>query len=266
MIGLGGVALSALAGGPGKSPPSSLNDLSLEVSALQALYYFKITPAQMEKLKKLAKDTADDTGARLAPKASDTFRQTLLDLRTALVKADNDELIDKLQEKLEDLRDAENPELDEGFEVTDAAHRKAPEVLQFLSARQVAAYLAAYGEQFPDPLEHLLDTLGKVRGLSAKEWKQTRESVSEEIGRLAAGLDSEKADEIAEKVVQLLIQARALTEDEFKKQRPELEKTARQIVGNVGPFDVLRHSVERALAELLANPRLVAAIDARLKK
>ena len=59
---------------------------------------------------------------------------------------------------------------------------------------------------------------------------------------------------------------RALKDDEFKKERPELEKTARQIVGEVGPLDVLRHAVERSLADLLSNPRLAAAIDARLKK
>ena len=37
------------------------------------------------------------------------------------------------------------------------------------------------------------------------------------------------------------------------------------IVGDVGPTEVLRHLVEHALAELLSNPRLEAALAERLK-
>ncbi len=96
--------------------------------------------------------------------------------------------------------------------------------------------------------------------------KQVRDEVSEEVGRLAAGLDVDKAGQISDQVVQLLIQARALQEQEFKKRQPQLEKEARQIVGEIGPVDVIRHVVEQALAEMLSNPRLTAAIDARLKK
>ncbi len=60
--------------------------------------------------------------------------------------------------------------------------------------------------------------------------------------------------------------ARALKDEEFKAERPELEKMAGEIVGNLSPLDVLRHVLAQDLAELLSNPRLVAAIDARLKK
>jgi hypothetical protein len=238
----------------------------MEVAALQALYQFRFTPEQMVKLKKLAGETAEETGARLAVAVSDAFRRTLFDLRSALVKADDEERIAKLFERLEDLRDAENPELDDAVELTDAARRRAPEVLGWLNARQVATHLAGYGDEFPDPLERILAALNKVRGLKDEQWKQLRDEVSEEVARLVAGLDTEKAGHVSDRVVQLLIQVRALKDDEFKKERPELEKTARQIVGEVGPLDVLRHAVERSLADLLSNPRLAAAIDARLKK
>ena len=164
------------------------------------------------------------------------------------------------------MRRAETPEIDDGIEITDAARRRAPEVLAALTARQVATHIAAYGDQFPDPLERLLEALGKVRGLKEAEWKELRDDVSDEVGRLVAGLDIDKAGEISDQVVQLLIQARALKENELKKERPELEKIARQIVGKIGPLDVLRNAVERTLAELLSNPRLAAAIEARLKK
>jgi hypothetical protein len=246
--------------------PPTLNDLSMEVAALQTLYQFRFTPAQMVKLKKLAAETTDDAGARQAVAVSDGFRRALGDVWTALVQADKEERIADLLEKLEDLRDTENPELDDAVEITDAARRRAPEVLAWLSARQIAAYIAAYGDQFPDPLELMVEALGKVRDLKDEAWKQMRDEVSEEVGRLVAGLDTEKAGQVSDQVVQLLIQARALKEDEFKKERRDLEKSARQIVGEVGPLQVLRHAVERALAELLSNPRLPTALEARLKK
>ncbi len=53
---------------------------------------------------------------------------------------------------------------------------------------------------------------------------------------------------------------------EFKAQRDDLDKEARKVVGDVGPTDVIRHYMERALAELLSNPRLGAAVEARRGK
>jgi hypothetical protein len=139
-------------------------------------------------------------------------------------------------------------------------------VLRLLGPRQVAAHIAAYGDELPEPLEHFMAAIDKARGLGDKEWRQLRDQVSDEVGRLAAGLDLDKAGEIGDQVVQLLIQVRALSDDEFKKQRADIEKSARRILGDLGPFDVLHRLVERALAELLSNPRLLAALDARIGK
>jgi hypothetical protein len=167
---------------------------------------------------------------------------------------------------LDTLRHAENPEIDDGVEITDAAGERAKEVFKRLSARQVASYLVSAIDEIADPLEEILGALEKVRGLEEKEWKQLREEVSEEVGRLVAGLDAEKAGRIGDRVVQLLIQARALTDEEFKTERMDLEKEARQIVGEIGPLEVLGHTVEQALAELLSNPRLQTALDAVVTK
>jgi len=60
--------------------------------------------------------------------------------------------------------------------------------------------------------------------------------------------------------------AHVMREREPKKQRPELEKAARQFVAQVPPTQVLHNVAEHTLAELLSNPRLVAAFDARLKR
>ena len=249
-----------------KSRPATLNDMSMEVTALQTLHQFQFTSAQMQTLRKLAKVTCQEAVARSAPKASEKYQHTLADLRKALVEANDSDRIDQLWDELESLQDGENPQLDDSVEITDAARRHAKEVLRLLSAGQVVAYLANYGEDFPDPHQRLLDALDEVRGLDAKQWQQLRDDVSEEVARLTAGLDTDKAEQISDQVVQLLIQVRALKDDEFKRERPELEEKARKIVGKMDPLTVIRHVVEQALAELLSNPRLAAAIDARLKK
>ena len=57
-----------------------------------------------------------------------------------------------------------------------------------------------------------------------------------------------------------------LKEEDFKAQRKELEADATKLVGDLGTMDVLRRVVEHGVAELLSNPRLGAAVEARLKK
>ena len=250
---------------PRKGPPT-INDLSLEVVALQSLHQFQFKPDQLQILRKLSRETGMDAGARQAVKASEEFQRTLANLRTALADAGNADRIQELQQKMDKLRAAEKVELDDSVEITEPALKRAPEVMKMLSARQIAGYVALYGDEFPDPLELLLEALSKVRGLKDKEWEQLRQDVSEDVGNLTAGLDSDKAGQISDQVVQLLIHARALKEDEFKKQRADLEKSAREIIGKIGALDVIRHVIERSLAELLSNPRLSMAIDARLKK
>jgi hypothetical protein len=264
------VALALVVSGhadePPKKGPSTINDLSLEVVALQSLHQFQFKPEQMQALRKLSRETAMEAGARQKVKASDEFQRTLASLRTALTDAGNAERIQELQQKMDKLRAAEKVELDDNVEITEASLKRAPEIMKTLTARQIAGYIALYGDEFPDPLEVLLEALGKVRGLKDKEWEQLRQDVSEDVGNLTAGLDTDKASQIGDQVVQLLIHARALKADEFKNQQAELEKSARAIVGNIGALTVIQHVVERSLAELLSNPRLVMAIDARLKK
>jgi hypothetical protein len=266
------VALSLLctsglgaADGLGYDEEVSLNDLSMEVAALQTFYQLQLTPAQLEALRKFAKETAAESSAREPAKASADFRRTLTALRAALVEED-DERIDQLQDELDDLRENEKPELDDHIEMTDGARERAPELLRLLSPRQVAAYLGGHADEVPEPVERILEALARVRDLNPKEWKQLRETVAEEVGRGVVGLDLDKISQVGDKVIQLLIHARALKPEEFKAERPELEKMAREIVGNLSPFDVLRHALLQDLAELLSNPRLLAAVEVRLKK
>ncbi len=102
--------------------------------------------------------------------------------------------------------------------------------------------------------------------MSNDQWKEFRGNFGDEIGRLVAGVDSDKSEKISDEVVQLLIVARSLKDADFKTQRPDLEKSAAKIVGDLGPFQVLQNVMENVMATLLSNPRVTAAIDARLQK
>lgn len=267
---LGVIVLSFLFLGPCPASASSdqetpLQELSMEVTALQTIHHLQLSREQMQALRKICTQTADKP-ARAAGKNNDKVRQALVSVRDAFLKPEKDEQILDLLEKLDAVREQEKFELSDDFEITDEARTQAPRVLRMLSARQVAVYAASLADELPDPLENILDALGRVRGLNAEKWKELRDIMRDETGKLLAGLDVDKADEIGNKVVQLLIVARGLSEEDFKKQQPELEQKARDIVGGVGPTEVIKHVMEQQLAELLSNHRLAAALDARLAR
>jgi hypothetical protein len=238
--------------------------LSLQVAALQVLYQFDASPAQMEALAKLAKDAAKPRARK--SKASEKVRKALADLRDALLEGDEDKITERT-DQMDDLRSAENSDLDDAIETTPAARKSAPEALRLFSARQVHAYLGNYDEDdLPDPLERMTEAMKTGRSLAAADWKTLCKEASEEVGWQLAGLDEGAAKKVADKVTALFEQSRRLNNDEFKSKQPDLEKAARDIVGDVGPTEVLRHLAERDLADLLANPQLPSALEARLKK
>ncbi len=263
-LGLPGGTRPAPPAGPAKAP-TKVNELSQEVAALQTLYALNLTPRQLEKLRKLGAETSDRPAARQAPRASAALARAMTDLRAALVKAEDDKRIDGLLKKVEDLRNTEKPELDDGIDVTDEAREHAPDAVRLLSPGQVAAYVGGLAEDIADPYELLLDGMERARAAENKDWRGLREALADEVSRLVAGLDPEQIQTTADQVSQLLIMARSMKDADFKKQHGDLEKSAREIIGKAGPFEVLRHVMEQSMAELLANPRLTAALDARLK-
>src|SRR5260370_35450936 len=104
-----------------------------------------------------------------------------------------------------------------------------------------------------------------VRGLKNDDWKDRRDDLAEELGILLGGVDEKKAKRVNDAVVALVDTAKGLSDDDFKAKQADLEKEAEKLVGEVGPERVLRNRVERTLAELLSNPRLGPALEARLK-
>jgi hypothetical protein len=254
------------ADGPADKPEQiSASDLKLEVDSLQTLYHFQFTAEQMRSLADIAPRTARQDRPRKPGKVSDEYRQQLLDLRNALIDANDDENIDNLEDKLDELAQNEKPTLDDDIELTAAARQRVPEVLRRLKPAQLAHYLGYIEDEVLDPREHLRASLEKVRELKRDEWKEKRDEIAEEIGWLVTGVDADQSGRVSDRVVALLSKVRGLSAEEFKKQRNELDRAAEQIIGDVGPAAVLQHTVEHALAELLSNPRLGAALKARLR-
>jgi hypothetical protein len=258
--------LTCLAGPPDARAKDkvSLSNLSLEVEALQTMHRFQMTTRQLEMLSRLVSETAGKPKPREDGKGSAKLQRTLTDLRDALLRNEDDR-IERLEEQLEGLLDAEDPDLDDEVELTAGARRRASEVLQSLSTRQVASFLGTLSEP-PDPLERLLGALDVVGKLKDEQWKTLTEDIADDLAWQLGGVDANRGRAVADSVRQFLGSARALNEKEFKKQRPELEKATRQFVGQVPPTAILHNVAEHELAELLSNPRLGALLEARLKK
>jgi len=265
-----GVVVLGLAGRlfgeePKSGPPATLNQLSMEVSALQILHHLNVTTPQLTALRKIAKGAVPNSQDVKPGKGSEKLRAALLEMHKALLDKKEAERIDSLADKLNGLRDEEKPDL-EDVDLTESARRRAPEALRLLGAPQVAGYLAGLADEIDDPHTRLITALTQVRTMSADKWKEFRADFGDEVARLVTGVDTEKAEKVSDEVIQLLIVARSLPDADFKTQLPDLEKTARKIVGDLGPLQVLQNVMENVLAALLSNPRLVAAIDARLQK
>lgn len=240
---------------------AALGDVQGEVTVLNVLASLQIHRGQLLRLQTLAPDTMQEAPPRKSVKVSERFRATLLGLRNALV-ADDEEKIVKLSEEMDRLREKENPEV-EDIEITAAARKAAPGLLQILSARQVAGYLGTLAE-FPDPTESLLGGIQQSRKLRGPDWQGLRDAIAEEVGWLVAGLDSSAEEKVRERARALLNKAAAIEDKVFVKERPNLEKEVRALVGKVGPTDVIRNYMERVMAEVLSNHRLGAVVKARL--
>jgi hypothetical protein len=271
---LGAVLLSILLGplrawsedaqADSKTSRNDLNDLSLEVTALQILHQFQFSLAQMEKIRQYAKESAETGRKRQEAQASEEYRDRLHELHKALLRGTDVESIDQLSDELDDLRYEEKPLLEDDVKITKEARKHAPEVLRLLKANQYAAY-AALLVDLADPLDLLTESLLKVRELKRADWREQRQKIAAEVGRLVGGVDAAKEEDLKKAVAALLTRARRFKSEDFEDQRAELEKAARQIVGSISPADVIRNEIEFAIAELLSNERLAAALAARLQ-
>jgi hypothetical protein len=242
-----------------------VNELSLEVHALQRLHQLNLSDAQLEAFGKLVSQVTETPRERVPGTATENFRRTLVDLRDALAVQD-DESVNDLNERIGGLYETEPPELDDGIEIVESARKLAPNAVKMLKPGQIAAHLSTYGDSLPSPLEDLVQALGEARKLTPAAWRAQRDALCDPIADALAGLNEEQAHKLGERIMALLLEARRLTDSEFKAKKLDFEKAARLIVGDVGPVDVLKHQIERDLAELLSNPRTNHAISVLLRR
>jgi hypothetical protein len=115
------------------------------------------------------------------------------------------------------------------------------------------------------PLERLSAGFENSRKMTGDEWDDSRDATAEAVGWLVAGLDDDASAKVLDKAKELLERSHLLSDADFMTQREELDAAAKKLVGNLSAMEVLRRVVEHGLAELLSNPRLGAAVEARLK-
>jgi hypothetical protein len=242
-----------------------LVSLSMEIAALQMLHDLKATPEQLEALAKLLKDTSGKMPDHKTPKVSDKMRKLHQQLRDAYVSGDDDKIGD-VSADLEDLKDSEKLELEDEFELTDAARKKAAEMLARFTPRQAVGYLVQFAEEFPDPLEKLTDALEESRTATGQDWEDRRDETAGQVGWLVGGLDKDAEAKVREKAIALLDKAHKLKDADYKGQKKDLEKEARELTASAAPPDVVRHFLLHTVGELLSNPRATAAVEGRLKK
>jgi hypothetical protein len=219
----------------------------------------------MKALAKVAKETAEPDRMRNPGKASDEYKKALTALRDALADGNDDDKIGELEDAFADLEEKESPTLGDAVEVTTAARKHAPEAFKKMRPSQLASYLGFLADDLVDPHDELIATMKEVRDIKNEEWKDKRDDLADDLAWLLGGVDEKKAKRFNEAVVALVNKAKDLSDDEYKDKQADLEKEAEKLTGEVGPERVLRNRVEHTLAELLSNPRLGAALDARLK-
>lgn len=288
---LGGAwSVSVVAKGPGKPPPAAtpppppaaprqptpapavpvaaptdMNDLSLRVAVLELLRDWDLTPEQLKALRPLAVECAQKS-ARTPGKSTDALRTALTSLYGQLVQAEpDDDKVAALQDQIDDLRDDEAVDLDDEVEMTDAARRRAPDVVRLLKTGQLAAYIAAHVDEVTDPTEALVEGLDTIRESDPAEWESDRDDILDDVVTLSAGLDPAAGKTVAAQAKALLDRAHGLSDADFEAKKAELEQAAHKAVGDVSAMQSLGHWVEREVAEMLSNPQLVPAIDAMKK-
>lgn len=256
-----GVAFRAHAAAPANE---SVVNVSLEVWALQGLYDLDLSPDQLKALKTLAEGSASPLGERDPPKVNDKYVAKLKALRDALAKGQDDD-VDSLRNEVETMEDGDDLDVDDSLAISDSARTKAAAVIKLLTASQMVSYMAAYEDEAPDPVQSLLDAADDIRDSDAEDAKSVADDAADEVGTLIAGLELAKQKPVQEKIRAFLQRAKKMSEADFKSKHADLEKSAKEIVGDTDGFVILRHWLLRDMAELLSNPRLTSAIDARLK-
>jgi hypothetical protein len=236
-----------------KPAVADANLLSMELKALRVLRALEATPHQIGEIARAAKTTAGQPGQREPAKVSDAYVEAMTHMRRALI-ANDENKIEQLRVQFDQLEDKSPPDLDDEVEVTDGAEIEAVRLLNIFSARQIIAYAQSLEDDFPEPVQLIVEGLEEGRSLKGQEWETARNKLAEEVGWLVCGLQGDKATKLEEQVSAFLDRKHA---QEAGPGRHEAE--IRKLLGSPGPVVVLKNLMEHTLAELLSNPQLERA-------
>jgi hypothetical protein len=260
-----------------KAPPADVNDLSMQVAALRTLYLLKVGidfgrvhGHDYSVLRLVARGCAQPPRTRSQASASKNYVKVLTELRAAFI-VNNEDRINELSEQLEELTRDEEPDLDDGVEITEQARKSAPRYLRgYLDPNQIAAYIGAYDKEFPNPYFLIKTTIradGKGKKLSPEQWKETRAFVIAEVSWQLGGLDPREQARFAQQTARILDRAYKLNDTQMQKEFAKAGTGLRGELGSlcnlVGSMNVIKNVVERDIAELFSNPQLLRAVEVR---
>jgi hypothetical protein len=236
----------------GKKPLADPNLLSMEVKALRILRALEARPHQLTEIARAAKKTAGAPGQREPAKVSDPYVEAMGEMRRALI-ANDAEKIEQLRTRFDELEDKSPPDLDDQIEITDGAEIEAARLLNIFSPQQVVSYAQSLEDDFPEPVQLILEGLKEGRSLQNAEWETARNKLTDEVGWLVCGSQGEKATKLEEQVSAFLDKKHGQAGAVVR------EAEVRQLVGTPGPVVILKNIMEHTLAELLANPQVERA-------
>ena len=237
--------------------------LSLEVTALQALSHLDLSAAQLQELLRLAKGAASAPKSSGKTKVNAAFVKTLKALRTALLDDDGDR-IDELKAMLIEIMDKDRVQIEDRVAISETARRQASQVIRLLKPSQARAYLDILDDDDIDLADLLEATLEKGKNADAAAWRTMRDQATADAAWLLAGSDDGRTRLATKLVTAILDQHHGAKPG--KNAAPDLEKQVQQLIGTLDPFLMLRNAMEREMAELLSNPRLPLAIQHTLEQ
>jgi hypothetical protein len=241
------------------SSGSEAVQVQLEVDALSTLDDLNLTSDQLAALKDLAKDTAGTLSGTPGPITAE-YLDALKELKSALLGKDDDK-IDSAGDKAGDLGEKQDDDAIPDVTQSPAAKSKAADALKMLTVKQVADYIGDNSDAIDDPAELLIQAIHDCRGLAEPDFVGLRDDTSEELGVFAAGPNLGKPPAIVVKTNALLNRAHKMSDAEYSAQQSALEDEARKLVSGMEAIPNLRHWMENEMADLLANPQLIQAID-----
>jgi hypothetical protein len=223
-----------------------------------------------------------------SPDAINNYKRVLAELRIAYIAGQDDRIID-LTDQLDELADDGDIELDDGITLTVNAKKICHQTAYHSTPECIVNYLNSYGKEFPSPI----NMIGKAfieRGPSQKISKETKAFMLKELSWQLCGYphyntkdkkkeedlekkEKERKQELEKRMGALIDKAGEMTPEKCKEEwmakgslRTEYDKMKREVLGAENPdyFDVLRHVIQQDMAELLSNPRLIPAMEARV--